>query len=133
MSDLITTIEAAYQSPDNEALTNKAHRLLLSHTFFLPIQKNKDEPTVLFLNEEGRQFIPFFSNEELFKQWAGELINDMDCLNILGKDVILGSSDAAYLCLDIGQAHYKEFAPSEIRKLKQVVIKLERIVKSGST
>lgn len=133
MNDLIIAIEAAFQNPEDQELTSKAHRLFLSHQFILPIEKNKPEPTVLFLTEGDKQFIPFFSSEALFERWAGDLSNEMNFLQIMGKDVILGTSDKAYLCLDVGSPHYKEFEPSEILRLKQVVLKLERIIKAGST
>lgn len=125
----------AYQSPDDDSLTNKAHRLFLSHRFIMPVRKNTDEstePTVLFFSEKGVNFLPVFSNEQLLRQWAKESIHEMDWINVLGKDIALGTGENTYICLDVGQTHYKEFAPDEIAKLKNVVLKLERIAKSQS-
>lgn len=133
MIELISAIEAAYNNPENEAFTTKAHRLFLSHQFIMPIQKDIEEPTVLYLNDNGKPFIPFFSSEALFEQWAGDLLEEMTFLTIMGKDVILGTSDTAYLCLDIGNPHYKEFAPSEIQKLRQIVLKLEKIITASTS
>lgn len=135
MNDLTQAIEDAYQSPDNESLTNKAHRLFLNHTFILPVKKviNKgDEPTALFFSESNNHFLPVFSSDDFFRQWAGETQSEMDWLNIAGKDLILGSGGTTFLCLDIGQEHYKEMQPDEVIKLKQVISKLERIAKSTS-
>ncbi len=135
MNDLIKAIEAAYQSPEDETLISKAHRVFLSHIFILPIRKDTkkgDEPEALYYNEDNKQFLPLFSSDDLFRQWAGDSVNDMGWLTILGKDVILGTSDGAYLCLDIGQTHYKELAPSEVQRLRQVILKLERIVKAAA-
>lgn len=135
MSDLIQSIEEAYQSPENETLTNKYHRLFLNHIFILPVKKatkKGDEPTALFFSEDNNHFLPIFSSDDLFRQWAGETVSDMDWLNIAGKDLILGSGETAFLCLDIGQPHYKEMQPDEVLKLKQVISKLERIAKSSA-
>ncbi len=125
----------AYKSPGDDSLTNKAHRLFLSHRFVMPIRKNTDEsaePNVLFFSEKGVNFLPVFSTEELFRQWAKESIDDMNWINVQGKDIALGTGENTYICLDVGQTHYKEFAPDEIAKLKDVVLKLEKIAKSQS-
>ena len=135
MDSLIQTIEDAYKSPEDETLTNKAHRLFLNHIFILPVKKvvNKgDEPTALFFTEENKHFLPIFSSDDFFRHWAGETESEMDWLNIAGKDLIIGSGETTFLCLDIGQDHYKEMQPDEVIKLKQVISKLERIAKATS-
>ncbi len=135
MSNLIQAIEDAFQSPDNETLTNKAHRLFLNHIFILPVKKVKnkgDEPTALFFSEDNNHFLPIFSSDDYFRTWAGETESEMDWLNIAGKDLIIGAGQTSFLCLDIGQEHYKEMQPDEVLKLKQVMSKLERIAKATS-
>lgn len=134
MSELITSIEDAYQNPDNEAAVNKAHRLFLGHEFILPVEKesSQSEPLALFFSEGENHFLPIFSEDKLFFDWAGDSISNMSWLHITGKDLILGTGQNAYLCLDVGHTHYKEFSPNEITKLKQVVLKLERIAKATS-
>lgn len=132
MSELIKSIDEAYLNPEDQSITNKSHRLFLSHTFILPIKKSSTtdkEPEALFFAEDDNFFLPLFSNEDYFRAWAKESINEMDWLHILGKDLIAGSGSKSYLCLDIGEKHYKEFSPSEILKLKQVIMKLEKIAK----
>lgn len=133
MKELISSINEAYKNPENQSITMKSHRLFLNHTFLLPTKKNstnKTEPEALFFQENDNYFLPLFSSEAHLTSWANNSLNEMEWLNILGKDVVLGTADNAYLCLDIGQAHYKEYAPSEITRLKQVVLKLEKIAKS---
>ncbi len=134
MSELINAIESAYQDPENERLSNDAHRLFLNNIFVLPTRKiNKDEePTALFYSDNGKHFMPVFTNNELFNQWAGEHLSEMGWITIAGKDLVLGCGADVYLCLDVGQSHYKEFPPDEINQLKQVVLKLERIIKASS-
>ena len=135
MSEFIETIEQAYQEPDNEVIVLKAHRLFLSHMFIMPVRKNankSDEPIPLFFTENKQHFLPIFTNDFLFREWAGDNINQMDWLNLLGKDVVLGTGLNTYLCMDIGQNHYKEFDPSEIKRLQQVTLKVEKIARAAS-
>lgn len=138
MNDAVELIEAivnAYNMPDDDAVVNRAHRLFLSHTFILPIKKassKTSEPTALFYTENNFHFLPAFSSNQLFLDWAKDSVDQMDWLNITGKDLILGTGENTYLCLDIGKDHYKEFDPKEIIKLKQVILKLEKIAKSAS-
>lgn len=135
MSELIQAIEEAYKNPENEQAVNTAHRLFLSNIFVLPVRKEgavDGEPIPLFYSEGNKHFLPIFTDDQFFRQWAKDQIDQMNWLNIIGKDVILGTGENTYLCMDIGQEHYKEMDPSEVSKLKQVVLKLEKIAKSSS-
>ena len=132
MSDLIESIKQAYQEPEQAAHSAKVHRLFLNNLFILPVKKKsnkEDEPEALFITEGDNHFLPIFSEDIFFDDWAKELASEMDKLKITGKDIVIGAGETSHLCLDISQPHYKEFDPSEIVRLKQVVSKLERIAK----
>jgi hypothetical protein len=133
-NELIKAIIDAYEAPESESHINKANRCFLKHEFILPIRKKsseQDDPQVLFFTEKNMHFMPVFSSEDIFKDWAKDSLDDMSWLNIMGKDLVLGTGEDTFICLDVGQEHYKEFTPQELMRLKQVVMKLEKMAKSS--
>lgn len=128
-------IKDALEDPDNLAKTKKAHATFLRETVILPVRKTfvkRKDPIPLYLEDEGARFLPIFTDGVFFNQWAKDEIDNMDCLYLTGNDLIKGTGDEVYICLDIGQAHYKQFSPEEIKQLQMIVAKLESLIKKNT-
>lgn len=125
MTPLEKAIAAAYQSQGKQEDVVKVHTLMLRTRFLLPIQKNspEDNPQALFYSEKGQNFVPVFDDIETYTRWAGDSIDSMTFIEIAGYDLVKGLSDDAFLCVNIGGACYKEFAPDEVARLKSIVKK----------
>ncbi len=126
----------AYSEPSDGNKTNQVHRLLLTSTLLLPINKalsnSNDDVVPLFLEENERCFLPVFTQKEHLESWAQESIDEISTLSLLGSELIKGVSDSVYVCLDIGCAHYKEFSPQEVARMRQMLSKVESLMKKNT-
>jgi len=132
MTELDQAIAAAYASQGKQEDVNKVYLTLLRTLFYLPAQKNKDpndeEPfRPLFTKVEGKYFMLVFDTLERLKGWAGDQFDQLDYVEISGKDVIAGISDQVYLCVNYGFEFYKEISPDEVKQLKKVVARIEQM------
>lgn len=132
MTELDQTIAAAFASQGNQQEVNKVYLMLLRTTLFLPVSKDKKPEDSeafrpLFAQSNGHYFMPVFDTLERLKTWAGDQLNNMDYVEIIGKDVIAGINDNVYLCLNYGTEFYKEFSPDEVKRLKMVVTRIEQL------
>jgi hypothetical protein len=129
MTELDTLIQDAFAQEGRKDITNKFYLLFLRTNLLLPVKKDKnplsEEPfEPLFANIEGRYYLPVFDTLERLSAWAGEEFAAMQYVDISGHDLILGISEAAFLCLNLGTPFYKEFAPDEIMHLKKIVARI---------
>lgn len=134
MSALEESLVHAYDDTNNQQKTNKVYQQFLKTTFLMPFEKASDSDEIptqpLFLFEDNRCFLPIFSQQHYLDNWLSDTADKVNVLGLLGSDIIKGlSNENVYLCLDISQAHYKQFPPDEIRRLKQVIAKLETLAK----
>ncbi len=132
MTELDQTIASAFASQGNQQEVNKVYLTLLRTSLFLPISKDKKpddtEPfRPLFVQSDEHYFMLVFDTLERLKTWAGDQLNDMEFIEIIGKDVIAGINDNVYLCLNYGSEFYKEFSPDEVKRLKMVVSRIEQL------
>lgn len=126
MNPLDIAIQQAFDAQGNSKEANKAYLEFIKANFIIPIetQSNEDSPEVLFLEENGQRFLPVFTTVESLDAWAKDIKNDIQLLKLSGVDLLKGIGGEVYVCLNIGSPSYKEFNPSEIARMKSIVLKL---------
>jgi hypothetical protein len=136
MTELDQVLANAYTSQGKQEEVNKVYLVLLRTPLYVPVKKtdpaenhiDEQEPFApLFAKIDDNYFMLAFDTIERLKGWAGDQINDIDYVEIIGKDVLAGINDKAYLCLNPGTEHYKEFSPDEIVQLKKIVARIEQM------
>lgn len=126
------SIIEALQHPEDTSKAKKAHATFLRETLILPVhrqEENQSEPIPLFIENDNAYFLPVFSEKSYCDEWAGESLKEIDFLHLTGNELIKGTGENVYICLDIGQDHYKQFSPEEVARLKLVVSKLDTLIK----
>jgi len=133
MTALDQAIAAAFNSEGKQEDVNKVYLTLVQSSLFVPV-KNKDPAlnhideqnpfSPLFAKIEGRYFMLVFDLLERLTAWAGDHLNEIDYVEISGRDVIAGINEDVFLCLNMGTAFYKEFSPDEIKRLKMIVSRI---------
>jgi hypothetical protein len=126
MNELESAIEQAIQAEGNSKEANKAYLEFIKANFIIPIEKNSqsEQPEVLFLEENQLVFLPVFTNIDYFNQWAFDIGEQIQLLKLSGVDLLKGIGDQVTVCLNIGSRIYKEFNPSELARMRSMVLKL---------
>lgn len=125
MSALEQAIQAAFDSEGGNQQANKAYLEFIKANFIIPIQKNSknDDPEVLFLQENGQVFLPIFTSDAYLSDWAKDIGDHIQILRLSGVDLLKGVGEDITICLNIGTPLYKEFNPSEIARMRSIIIK----------
>lgn len=131
MTNLDSVISKAFASEGKQEDVNKVYLALLKTQLYLPIKKDvevtEDEPfSPLHAVIDGNYFLLVFDTEERLANWAGDNLDQINYVEITGRDVIAGISDSVYLCLNHGSEFYKEFSPDEVKKLKMIVSRIDQ-------
>ncbi|KTD58533.1 putative Fe-S center protein [Legionella sainthelensi] len=126
MNALNLAIKEALLSAGNSKEVNKAYLEFIKANFIIPIEQSTDEeqPKVLFLQENGHVFLPVFTEISYLNSWALEIAEEIKLLKLSGVDLLKGLGDDVTVCLNIGSEIYKEFNPSEITRMRSIVLKL---------
>lgn len=136
MTELDQMIAAAFASEGKQEDVNKVYLVLLRTPLFVPVKKNdpsmnhvnEDEPfSPLFAKVEDNYFMLAFDAVERLTTWAGENLDQIDYVELSGKEVVAGINENVFLCLNPGTEFYKEFSPDEVKKLKMVVSRIEQL------
>jgi len=125
MPALEQAIEKAFAAEGANQPANKAYLEFIKANFIIPIEKQRDneEPKVLYLEEDGQCFLPVFTNTEYLDHWASDISSEIALLKLSGVDLLKGLGDHVVVCLNIGSPNYKEFNPSELARMRSMVIK----------
>lgn len=125
MNQLETAIKKALDLSGSTTEANKAYLEFIKANFIIPIDKNSqpDQPEVLFLQEKGHSFLPVFTEIQHLDQWARDIGDNIQLLRLSGVDLLKGIGDEVTVCLNIGTTFYKEFNPSEIARMRSMVLK----------
>jgi hypothetical protein len=125
MNSLELAIQKSLQSSGDSADANKAYLEFIKANFIIPIDKNSalEQPEVLFLQQNELFFLPVFTNEDYLANWAQEIANNIRILRLSGVDLLKGIGEEVTVCLNIGSEIYKEFVPSELARMKNMVLK----------
>lgn len=126
MNVLSQAVKEALADSENSQKANKAYLEFIKANFIIPvdIKSNDDNPEVLFSQSEGMVLLPVFTEMQLLDQWATEIKDQIKILKLSAVDLLKGIGDEVTVCLDIGAEHYKEFNPSEIARMRSMVLKL---------
>lgn len=125
MTALEQAITAAIQKNGESVSANKAYLEFIKANFIIPIEKQMDdsEPRTLYFSTESQVFLPVFSSMSYFETWADPIKDDIDVLKLTGVNLLKGLGDNTYVSLNIGSEFYKEFQPSELARMRSMVLK----------
>ena len=125
MNSLNRAISESFKARGNLKEANKAYLEFIKANFIVPIEitSSEENPEVLFLNEGHRQFLPVFTQLEFLSNWADEIAHNIKLLRLSGVDLLKGIGEEVFVCLDLGTEFYKEFNPSEIARMRSMVLK----------
>lgn len=126
MNQLETAIKKALDLSGSSNEANKAYLEFIKANFIIPVEKSSstdDAPKVLYTHENNQIFLPVFSSKFYLDSWAQEISNCINILTVSGVDLLKGIGSEVTVCLNIGSSIYKEFNPSEIERMRSMVIK----------
>ncbi len=125
MNALDNAIKEALISAGTSKEANKAYLEFIKANFIIPVEKHSEgeEPRVLFLQEANELFLPVFTEMTYLDAWAVEIATEIDLLKLSGVDLLKGLGEQVTVCLNIGSEIYKEFNPSEIARMRSMVLK----------
>lgn len=126
MNQLEQAIQQAIDLSGANTEANKAYLEFIKANFIMPIEKNpkSEQVEVLFLQENGLYFLPVFSSDAYFDDWVKAIADEVAVLRLSGVDLLKNIGDDVTVCLNIGSTIYKEFNPSEIARMRSMVLKL---------
>lgn len=120
------SIKEALESQGENQHANKAYLEFIKANFIIPIEKSSqsDSPEVLYLQDGNHVFLAAFTEMTYLDNWATDIREEIDLLKLSGVDLLKGVGDNTHVCLNIGSTSYKEFNPSEIARMRSIVLKL---------
>jgi hypothetical protein len=125
MNALHFAIKKALDSSGSSKEANKAYLEFIKANFIVPIENSHDEePNVLFLQENEHIFLPVFTEMSYLDAWASDIAQKIKILKLSGVDLLKGLGENVTVCLNIDSEIYKEFNPSEIARMRSMVLKL---------
>lgn len=127
MNALEQAVDAAIHKNGDSISANKAYLEFIKANFIIPIEKqdqNDSEPQVLYLATDTQTFMPVFSNRLYFDTWAEPIKDNIQVLKLSGVDLLKGLGENTYVSLNIGTSIYKEFNPSELARMRSMILKL---------
>jgi len=129
MNALETAVVAAFEANGNAKEANKAYLEFTKANLIMPVdasQAESDNPIPLFGVDGEEVFVPVFSSDTLFQDWAKDIQDDIILFRLSGVDFLKGIGEDIHVCLNIGAASYKVFNPSEIARMRSIVLKFFR-------
>lgn len=132
MTELDSLIAVAYASEGKQEDVNKVYLALLRTSLVIPVKKeaslNEEEPFApLFAKLDDKYFLIAFDSLERLTVWAGNELENIAYVELLGREFIAGMSEQVYFCLNLGTDFYKEFSPDEVKRLKTVVSRIDQM------
>ena len=129
MNALELAIDIAIKKNGEAQYANKAYLEFIKANFMVPIEKpipDDPEPRVLYLLDNSLQFLPVFTNQNYFDAWAKPIREDIQILKLTGVNLLNGLGENTYISLNPGSTLYKEFNPSELARMRNMIAKLFR-------
>jgi len=125
MTALEKAIKNALDLSGSTAEANKAYLEFIKANFIIPVDINSspEEPEVLYLQDQGQTFLPVFTDMKHLDNWAAEVGDKIRVLKLSGVDLLKGIGEQVTVCLNIGSSVYKEFNPSELARMRSMVLK----------
>lgn len=126
LNALENAIIAAVHAKGASKEVNKAYLEFIKANFIMPIDATADPaapPMPLFSVDNDRIFLPVFSQQPIFDDWAEDIKDEIHLYRLSGVDLLKGIGDEVHLCLNINSASYKLFLPGEIARMRSMVLK----------
>ncbi|MDP3560111.1 MAG: SseB family protein [Legionellaceae bacterium] len=125
MSTLEHAVAYALQHPDDSRAIDKAYLEFIKANFMIPIHAHsaEDAPEVLYLEENGIQYLPAFTNTDTLDVWAKDIAKQIKILRLTGVNLLKGVGEHVAVCLNLGDSASKIFHPEEIARMKSLIIK----------
>lgn len=125
MNALEQAIKNALDLSGTSREANKAYLEFIKANFMIPIEKTTalQDPEVLFFQENDQSYLPVFSNEESFKNWAHEIAENIAVLRVSGVDLLKNTGENTTICLNLSSPIYKAFNPAELARMRSMVLK----------
>lgn len=133
MTKLDEAIAAAFASQGKQEDVNHVYLLFLQSMLVVPVKKqtspaDNEEPfQPLFAKVDDQYFILAFDELERLSRWAGDHLQEIDYVELTGRDVVAGINEGVFLCLNFGTDFYKEFSPDEVKRLKMIVARMDQL------
>lgn len=126
MNALQKAIQDALHHKGRSQEANKAYLEFIKANFMMPIEafSDKESPAPLYFQQGNETFLPVFSDKNLMDKWAEAIKDKILLLTLSGVDLLKGVGDDVHICLDIGSETHKIFNPSEIARMRSMVIKI---------
>jgi hypothetical protein len=127
MNALEQALDIAIKNQGESTHANKAYLEFIKANFIVPIEKQiqaQEEPRVLYFVQDNHSFLPVFTSMPYFHIWAEPIKNDIQILTLSGVDLLKGISENSYVSLNLGSTIYKEFNPSELARMRSMILKL---------
>lgn len=123
---LNTAIKNALDSSGAQQDANKAYLEFIKANFLIPIHQHSaaSAPEVLFLQEANQVFLPVFTDKQTLDAWAVDIADAIEILHLSGVDLLKGLGQEVTVCLNIGSPLYKEFNPSELARMRSIILKI---------
>lgn len=126
MRALETAVVAAFEANGNAKEANKAYLEFTKANLIMPVdasQPKSDNPIPLYGVDGEEVYVPVFSSDTLFDNWAKEIQDEIVVLRLSGVDFLKGIGEDIHVCLNIGDPSYKVFLPSEVARMRSIVLK----------
>jgi hypothetical protein len=126
MNALNHAIKESFDTSGSTKAANKAYLEFIKANFIVPVELHakSSEPEVLFLADNHQLFLPVFTEMAFLSEWAKDINQSIQLLQLSGVDLLKGIGDDVFVCLDIGTECYKEFNPSEIARMRSMILKI---------
>lgn len=126
MNQLEKAIQNTLNLSGNAQEANKAYLEFIKANFLIPIDKQtaSNEPQVLFYQEGENTFLPVFTSRQYLENWAIEIKDSIEVLNLSGVNLLKGIGDDVIVAMNIGSSIYKEFNASELARMRSMILKL---------
>lgn len=126
MTALELAIESAITHEGDAKYANKAYLEFIKANFMIPIEKeeNDSEPKVLYFQDNNQTFLPVFSNKTYFDEWAFEIKEKINVLNLSGVNLLKGIGEKTIVSLNLGSKFYKEFNQMELARMRSMILKI---------
>lgn len=125
MNELEKAIQNAFNAQGNSTEANKVYLEFIKANFIIPVENNADheEPHVLYLPFDDKILLPVFTSISYLDNWAVDIKEKIQLLKLSGVDLLKGVGEDISVSLNIGTAHYKEFNPAELARMRSMVLK----------
>lgn len=126
MNPLNHAIKEAYEAEGTTKEANKAYLEFIKANFIIPVEQSStdENPEVLFLQQNDQILLPVFTDMIYLDAWAKDISSKIKLLKLSAVDLLKGIGEDVTVCLDIGSEFYKEFNPSELARMRSMILKL---------